>query len=196
MNLNYGYSGNNRQSHLNFESENNTYSIMDLEREYDRTIFSKTDSTKHARIFLISLIALGIMSNSFYTSLEKEDFNKFDAINHIIIDQKANTNANITNESWIDDFIINVKTLHTPKDLFPYYAKINNLMIEKKFEEYDEILRKVEIKELNETLIIALLRLSFVWKDNISSWNQFLKESSFELEHRGHKSKKLLMGLI
>ena len=26
--------------------------------------------------------------------------------------------------------------------------------------------------------------------------NQFLKESSFELEHRGHMSKKLLMGLI
>ena len=69
-------------------------------------------------------------------------------------------------------------------------------MIENKFESYNKILNKIEISELNETLIIALLRLSFVWKNDINSWEGFLSRSVVELEKRGHDSKKLLVGLI
>lgn len=186
-----------RTSYLNFEFHNNTYSIMDLEEKDYSSISSKTDLTKQNNIFILLLATLSII-NPLYASLEKDKFDIFHNTNSSFIEERISliNNYSIKSKTWIDDFLINAKNLSTPSDLFPYYSKINNLIIDKKFNSYDEMLRKVEIEELNETLIIALLRLSFIWKEEISSWNQFLGKSIIELENRGHESKKLLIGLI
>lgn len=185
-------------SYLSFEFDNNTYSIMDVEeKDYD-SIYSKTDFTKQSKALIWGVMTLAIISNPLYASLEKEKFDNFDSLTPSIIEQKSNLSSNYSPKSktWIDDFLINANNLNTAKDLFPYYSKINNLMIEKKFKNYNEILEKVEVEKINETLIIALLRLSFIWKDEINSWNQFLEKSIVALENKGHDSKKLLIGLI
>lgn len=201
MNLNQIYCKSNEPSYLNFEISNNTYSVMDLEEKNYKSISSKTDFTKQSKTFLLIALSVGAIINSSQASLEleKKSFDDiFDSKVSSFIEQKIVLNSNsISDEKkWIDDLLIQAKDLKTHKDLFPYYSKINSLMIEKKFDSYNEILTKIETKELNETLIIALLRLSFVWKDEIHSWKQFLEQSSIVLEDRGHDSKKLLIGLI
>lgn len=193
MNLIYKSSQSSMQTYLTIESENKTYRIMDLEKNsYDMTS-SKTDLTKSIKFSIAFALALNAMSNPTYALVEKEKMNSSYKIEKNIT--SSNDNLVITN-IWIDDFLINAKNLSTPSQLFPYYSKINDLMIESKFISYSKILAKIEVKELNETLIIALLRLSFVWKDEITSWNQFLKKSIDVLNDRSHDSKKLLAGLI
>lgn len=198
MSLTCSYNEVEISSYLNFEVYNKTYPIMDLEeREYDSISF-KTDLTKQAKTIISMAIALNTICSPLYASLEKERFDTFDNISSSYIEQRNDISSSysIKIRTWIDDFIIDAKNLTTPADLLPYYSKINNLMIDNDFESYDKLLNKINIKELNETLIIALLRLSFVWKNELNSWNGFLGQSIIELENRGHNSKKLLVGLI
>ncbi|MCT7563993.1 hypothetical protein N5U20_06660 [Aliarcobacter butzleri] len=193
MNLISSYSNSNVSSYLNFEASNNTYSIMDFEQRDYSSILSKTDITKQLKSLIIFALALNMMNNAAYAFVEKE---KIDLGYYIEQKITCNNNHLMITKNWVDEFLIDAKNLNTANKLFPYYSKINDLMIENKFESYNKILSKIEISELNETLIIALLRLSFVWKNDISSWKEFLNKSVVELEKRGHNSKKLLVGLI
>lgn len=193
MNLISSYSKSNVSSYLNFEVSNNTYSIMDLEQSDYSSILSKTDITKQLKSFVLFALAFNVMSNPAYAFVEKE---KIDLGYHIEQKITSNNHHLMITKTWVDEFLINAKDLSTANELFPYYSKINDLMIENKFKSYNKILTKIEISELNETLIIALLRLSFVWRSDIDSWEEFLHKSLVELENRGHDSKKLLAGLI
>lgn len=193
MNLTSSYSKSNVSSYLNFEVSNNTYSIMDFEQRDYSSILSKTDITKQLKSLIIIALAFNMMNNTAYAFVEKE---KIDLGYYIEQKTTCNNNHLMITKNWVDEFLIDAKNLNTANKLFPYYSKINDLMIENKFESYNKILSRIEISELNETLIIALLRLSFVWKNDINSWEEFLNKSVVELEKRGHNSKKLLAGLI
>lgn len=187
-------------TYLNFEFDNNTYAIMDLEdRDYSNSVSPKTDLTKERKMLISVALAFGIVSSPIYASSEKEVFDTFEKSSFLssqVLEYEQSNNYSLKIDKWTEEFILNAKNLVSPEDLFPYYSKINDLMINEDFEKYDSVLNKVEVEELNEVLIIALLRLSFSWKDKISSWNTFLGKSIIALEKKGHKSQELLVGLI
>lgn len=96
---------------------------------------------------------------------------------------------------WAKDFFLKLPSLNEPKLLFPYYKHIQSLMREKDFDAFSTLLKHIKIKDVNETLIIGLLRLTNPWKSRISAWNDFLEKAHIELTSREHSSAVLLRGL-
>jgi len=98
-------------------------------------------------------------------------------------------------EEWIDDFINNIKYIYTPKEIFPYYHKIRGLLNTKNFIEFKRILDRLNIENINEVLILGLLRLSYPWRSKINNWEWFLDKSLVELNKRGLNGSEILKGL-
>lgn len=96
---------------------------------------------------------------------------------------------------WIKEFLAELKNLNEPKLLFPYYEHIQTLMYEKNFHTFSTLLNNIKMDELNETMMIGLLRLSNPWKSKISAWSNFLNKAHIELTIREHSSQELLRGL-
>jgi len=86
--------------------------------------------------------------------------------------------------------------LTTTKQIMPYYSKISDLIIEEDFKSYNKILNNIKINEIHETLVLSLLRVSYLKRKKISSWNNFLDEVKIDFHDRGHDINKLLIGLI
>lgn len=99
-------------------------------------------------------------------------------------------------KDWIKKFFLHSKELNSIHDIYPYYSKLSDVLIERDFVSYDNILEEIKIKELNPLLMLSLLRLSFMYKEEIKNWEIFLSKSKEELELRGLNSQRLLQGLL
>lgn len=49
--------------------------------------------------------------------------------------------------------------------------------------------------KLSPEMMVAFLRSTFIWRDQIPKWNEFLEQTHSELEDRGIDSNQLLQGL-
>ena len=81
----------------------------------------------------------------------------------------------------------------TVKELLPHYKEINKLLHKKDYNAINIIFDKT-IPE--GVLSIGLLRLTFMWRDKISSWTIFRNKVEGELTSQGLASKKILEGLL
>ncbi len=84
----------------------------------------------------------------------------------------------------------------TRSELFQQLDILHNLIIEKKLSKYDEILGEINISLVNTTMIIGLLRTSFLYKNILSNWKLFLEKAKTELKYRNLNPNKLLIGMV
>ena len=96
-----------------------------------------------------------------------------------------------------DNFKKNLEKLSlTRSELFQQLDILHNLIIEKNLSKYDEILGEINISSVNTTMIIGLLRTSFLYKNILFYWKLFLQKAKTELKHRNLNPNKLLIGMI
>ncbi len=96
---------------------------------------------------------------------------------------------------WIKTLFKELKDLNDPILLFPYYKHIQSLIRGKNYDTFSTLLTLIAIEQVDEVLIIGLLRLTNPWKSRIASWNDFLDKAHIELDSRGHSGNELLRGL-
>jgi hypothetical protein len=99
------------------------------------------------------------------------------------------------NFNLVDELINNVNNIKTPKDMLPYFKHINNLMIDKDFNNYNHLLKNKPVSNMCESLLIDLLSLANVWREHITEWNNFLQKTYVELNNRGYGSREMLTGV-
>mgnify|MGYP000611958045 FL=1 len=96
-----------------------------------------------------------------------------------------------------DNFKKNLEKLSlTRSELFQQLDILHNLIIEKNLSKYDEILGEINISSVNTTMIIGLLRTSFLYKNILFNWKLFLEKAKTELKYRNLNPNKLLIGMI
>ena len=81
----------------------------------------------------------------------------------------------------------------TVKELLPHYKEISKLLHKEDYEAINMILDEA-IPE--GVLSIGILRLTFMWRDKIPSWNTFRDKIEKELTSKGLDSKSILVGLL
>jgi hypothetical protein len=97
---------------------------------------------------------------------------------------------------WVVKFLQSASTLNDVKSLLPFYAEINKLIAHRNFNVCNAFLRQVRVNELSDVLLVGLLRLTYLRRDELSHWNLLLNNSKNELEKRKYDSHVLLKGLI
>lgn len=146
-----------------------------------------------------SLDEIDILLKSYSKQELQKELNKYEENIGISIQDYCNQ----FNDSIIyklENYSYDLKILNNNKimkcNLLKIYQMLNQILYSKNFNTYNEILNKINIEKLDVTIIIALLRLSFLFKEKIIEWNIFLKKSIVELNKRNFDSQKLLIGLI
>ncbi|MEA3498043.1 MAG: hypothetical protein U9R16_03180 [Campylobacterota bacterium] len=109
-----------------------------------------------------------------------------------IIDDNTN---NKLKEDWIVSLINESLENDEPEQLPLYFDNILELLSKKNFDIYDNILFNIDIKNTNETILVSLLRLSFMDRHNLTMWEVFHQNTSHELYQRGHNINEFLHGL-
>ena len=84
----------------------------------------------------------------------------------------------------------------TVKELLPHYKKINKLLHEKNYEEVNKIFDGIDIVKTDATLLMGVLRLTYVYKTILSSWIPLRDKVEIELDRRGLDSESILKGLL
>lgn len=97
---------------------------------------------------------------------------------------------------WVADFLSSSHQLNDVKSLLPYYKKINELLINEKYDTCNNFINQVRISNLSDVLLVGLLRLTNSWQENLPAWNKLLKNSKNELKNRGKDPAISLKGLI
>lgn len=105
-------------------------------------------------------------------------------------------NELVNQAPWVVKFLQSASTLNDVKSLLPFYTEINKLIAHRNFDVCNEFLKQVRVNELSDVLLIGLLRLTYLRRDELSHWNLLLNNSKNELEKRKHDSHVLLKGLI
>ena len=75
------------------------------------------------------------------------------------------------------------------------YKLVDELLIEKKFQTCDKILKVIEVDRLSVELNVGLLRITYPAKNELVLWNHFYNRVSKKLQRDGRNEKKLLRGL-
>ncbi len=183
----------------NFENANETYQMFELDQnivEYSR---SSTNSSIHNKALFYSFLALGLLNTTLNADINKNTFDLFEKNTHTIATNYTSIKDLIKSSytaEWIDEFFIVASSLKTTKDIYPYYSKISDLVAEQDFDNYNKILDNIDIRNIHEVLMLSLLRIPFLQKDDVSSWNSFLNKTKDELDRRGKNTEKLLKGLV
>lgn len=73
---------------------------------------------------------------------------------------------------------------------------LNSLLKERKFDDLSMILLLIPTKQLSPELMLALLRVTFAVRTEVSSWYSMLTKVRNELEARNYPAKKMLAGLL
>ena len=84
----------------------------------------------------------------------------------------------------------------TVKELLPYYKKLNKLLHDKDYEEVNKIFDSINIAETDATLLMGVLRLTYIYKTTLSSWVPLRDKVEIELDRRGLDSESILEGLL
>ena len=84
----------------------------------------------------------------------------------------------------------------TVKELLPHYTKINKLLYDKDYEDINSIFNTIDTTTTNGTLLMGLLRLTYIHKKLLSSWVPLRNKVEIELDHRGLDSESILRGLL
>lgn len=97
---------------------------------------------------------------------------------------------------WTKDFFKNARHLDKAKQLLPYYESINKLLFDKRFDTCDRFFSLIDVSNLSDVLLIGILRLTVMWKDNFKNWDVLLHDAKKQLDLRGLDSTRLLRGLL
>lgn len=81
-------------------------------------------------------------------------------------------------------------------ELFQCLDFLMDLTLEKNFLKYNEILCQINVSLISTTLIIGLLRVPFLYKNEIIEWEKFLLKAKDELVKRNLDENILLKGLL
>ena len=84
----------------------------------------------------------------------------------------------------------------TVKELLPYDKKINKLLHDKDYEEVNKIFNSIDVAETDATLLMGILRLTYIYKVILSSWVPLRDKVEIELDRRGLDSESILAGLL
>lgn len=104
----------------------------------------------------------------------------------------------LSKEKWISKFIEQYPTLVDLKSIKPYYSNIRLLLRQEKFLIYSTLLEKIDVNKLDDTLIVGLLRLSFLQKEKIFYWKPFLQKAYLALNAKNGQeyASETLQGLV
>ena len=84
----------------------------------------------------------------------------------------------------------------TVKELLPYYKEINRLLHKKDYAAINKIFNETNVEKTDGTLLVGLLRLTYIYKTTLSSWIPLRDKVKKELESRGLDSESILEGLL
>lgn len=82
------------------------------------------------------------------------------------------------------------------KKLVPIYIELQRALAEGRTEEYSEFLKSLNVEELEITPMMGVSRLSFMWRDSIPHWKEYVAKIRDEIERRGEDAEKILTGLL
>jgi hypothetical protein len=104
----------------------------------------------------------------------------------------------LSKEAWVLKFIEQYPTLFDLKSIKPYYSNIRLLLRQENFLLYSTLLEKIEVNKLDDTLIVGLLRLSFMQKEKIPYWRPFLEKAYGVLssKYNSQYASESLVGLV
>ena len=114
----------------------------------------------------------------------------------MLFDHSQELQSLLTKQPWIVSFLQQASNLNDVQSLLPYYKEINNLIVERKFDECNCFINYVRVYQLSDNLLVGLLRLTYSWKNELPSWSLLLERSKKELSKRGYDSENLLRGLV
>jgi hypothetical protein len=103
-------------------------------------------------------------------------------------------------KNWIRDFFVlknyEDNKLEIKKEL---YDNLQELLMVKDYQTYDFLMKEIEnnyITKIDILYIVAFLRLSYIYKEYLKNWIDFLNVSKKEIEFRGLNSNTILTGLL
>lgn len=105
-------------------------------------------------------------------------------------------NELIEQAPWVIKFLQSASTLNDVKSLLPFYMEINKLIADKKFNICNSFIEQVIIKDLSDTLLVGLLRLTSSHKNDLPYWTRLLTDAKEELSYRKYDSDSILKGLL
>lgn len=120
--------------------------------------------------------------------LELKIYDHLEEENEFIINSIIN---NLENSNYS---LENVKT--NKEQLLKQYNNLSKLLELDNINIYNSILKNINIEKLDVIVIITLLRLSYLFRQDINEWNMFLNKSILEFNKRNLETNKLLKGLI
>ncbi len=97
---------------------------------------------------------------------------------------------------WVVKFLQSASNLNNVKSLLPFYMEINKLIADKKFNICNSFIEQVIIKDLSDTLLVGLLRLTSSHKNDLPYWRRLLTNAKEELSYRKYDSDSILKGLL
>lgn len=86
--------------------------------------------------------------------------------------------------------IVDVKTL------LPYYEHVNTILVNKEYDFCNDILIEIDIENSSDILLVGMLRLTFLYKNHIECWYDFLNKVEKKLISNNLDSQKILNGLL
>lgn len=113
----------------------------------------------------------------------------------LLLELKIHNNSNEDSDFIISSIISNLEK-QNHDNLLKQYNNLILLLETNQLNIYNKILNNINIEKLDVLFIIALLRLSYLFKSNLSEWNIFLNKSIIELNNRKLNTNQLLIGLI
>lgn len=102
----------------------------------------------------------------------------------------------ILDEEWVKMLYSEGKDVNEPDNLSLYFDKLDDLLYDKLYDEYDTVMQYLDIENTNETIIIGLLRFGYMYKNALNEWDNFLNHAQQEIIKRGHNHQELLHGLV
>ena len=90
----------------------------------------------------------------------------------------------------------NLSEIKDVKELYPLYKEIHRILMNKEFEEINNIFKNIELEKVTVLILMGLLRLTYPWKANISYWEEHLLNVKEELKRRDKDYNSILVGLI
>lgn len=85
--------------------------------------------------------------------------------------------------------------VQTPEEYRPHFSKIHNLCMLGRFEEINSILRGIDAKKASPLVLMGMSRLTWVYKDSISEWNNHTRKAYDELKARGEDADSIMRGV-
>jgi len=90
---------------------------------------------------------------------------------------------------WIKDMIENQENLMEVKQITPIYTKINFLLLTKKFDVINYILKSINPEVAHEALLVSIVRMTYKQRKKFPIWKELFDKTNEELVKRNVKMK-------